>query len=246
LKFTSYSIEREKAYNMNKSIVFCLSAVVFVFAAVSCSQSVENESLSVRSSLVSDSGGDITACVYPENTETGNIVTGAVVLITGTNNVVTELSFSNDSQCYTGTIPDARTQDYYTVDVRSALCDEISYIIPHTRLVDRPAVSLFEDSDGSSVLSGKALSCSLPVQIAWGSYGSGIVYQVVIKSGLKTVVYKSTEEASLLIPSDTFTAGTLYYISIAAQYIRGDPYFKTADYYSVSSIKSAGISFNVQ
>lgn len=220
--------------------------LLFIVILSSCKQNEESPQIQLRASLLSSGGGVISASVYPENCETGNIVTGAVVLVYNSANEVTELPFDNDSQCYTETLSDTLTNDTYTVVVDSSLCDEMTMTVPHVQLQEKPVVSVFEDSDGNSVLEGTDVDSTLPLQIAWNSLGDDVVYKVTVQSSLSTVFIKSTQTANVVVPASTLEEGGSYYLSITAQYIQGDPYFKTESYYSASSIKSAGVSFNVQ
>ena len=87
---------------INKPLL--LSSLLLVPIILSCRQNEDSPQIQLRASLLSSSGGDITAYAYPENSETGNIVTGAVVLIYNSANEVTELSFDNSSQCYKATL----------------------------------------------------------------------------------------------------------------------------------------------
>jgi hypothetical protein len=71
------------------------------------------------------------------------------------------------------------------------------------------------------------------------------VYQIALKTALQTVYATSTNAATLTIPALTLPAGS-YWLEIIAQRIHGDPYFKGASYYAVSSLSSAGVSCNVE
>lgn len=226
--------------------ILLLSSLLLVPIILSCSQNEDSPQIKLRASLLSSSGGDITAYAFPENSETGNIVTGAVVLIYNSANEVTELSFDNSSQCYKATLSDTLEYDTYTVVASSSLCNDVAIAMPHKKLSEKPVASVFEDSDGNSVLKGNELDSALPIQISWNRLGDNVVYKVAIQSGLATAYVKSTQAPNITVPAGVLKTGGSYYMSVTAQCIKGDPYFKSEPYYSASSIKSAGVSFNVQ
>jgi hypothetical protein len=203
---------------------------------------MEDENFKIRASAVSDNTGYITFKVYPENSQ-GNIVSGAVVTVTDASNVIHLLDFSSSNQFYTKTI-EGITNSEYTIQVSSnCITNRHTMIIPHTLLTEKPAVSVLNDSDSNSALSGKELQSNQEIQLAWNNLGVDLVYNVSIKSTLKTVFSKSTQVPFIMIPADSLEKNSNYTLYINAQKIYGDPYFINADYYSVSSITSSGLSF---
>ena len=60
--------------------------------------------------------------------------------------------------------------DIYTFEINSILLDK-PYIIkvPYTKITKNPEITVFQDSNGNSVLNGESLTTGLPIQIAWTS-----------------------------------------------------------------------------
>lgn len=82
---------------MEKKILFLVTVILFT----SCNTSLNK--INVRISATSESNGEISFCVFPEN-EFGNIINGASISVNDGNNSITFLNFSNESQCYKGII----------------------------------------------------------------------------------------------------------------------------------------------
>ncbi len=222
---------------MKKYILLFIGFIIFT----SCQNNIE-ETFKVRVAAVSDNTEYITFNVYPENSQ-GNIVSGAVVTITDESNAVHLLPFSSGNQVYTETI-EGTNSSVYTVQVSSNCISQPRIIkILHTVLTEKPALTVFNDSDGNSALAGNELQSNKEIQLAWKSLGENVVYNVSIKSTLKTVFSKSTEIPLVIIPANTLKENSNYTVYITAQKIYGDPVFLKDDFYSASSITSSGISF---
>jgi hypothetical protein len=176
---------------------------------------------------------------------TGNSVSGALVTVHDETNKVTMLSYDSGSCTYSGDMEEPGVDMTYTVEVTTLLLDTpVIQKIPYSALSKKPDITVFQDALGNSVLKGQGLSGGAPLQIAWVSCGTGIVYQLAVKAALKTVYAASTSAETIIISSGAIPPG-VYTLKISAQKIYGDPYFKKADYCSMSSAKSIGLSFNV-
>ena len=195
----------------------------------------------VRGCLISADGSDVEMKVVVEN-ESGDCLTGAVVLATDSSNDVTILDYDSDLCCYSATV-DGLEENTYTIQVDSVSIGEIITLkIPHTRLLNKPVLVSLTDSKGNSVLSGATLSMDSSFYAAWDSCGENVVYKIAIKSPLETVWSSSSSSTNIEIPPNILKTG-IYYFYITAQKIYGDPYFSSSNYYSVSSIQSSGIQF---
>ncbi|MDY4610807.1 MAG: hypothetical protein SPD11_09380 [Sphaerochaetaceae bacterium] len=203
------------------------------------------QAVRIRTTVESSASSSMaTASVYLEGSD-GNALTGAVVLVTTMDNIVTKLDFDTAMYCYrTKTLPLSETQGYRFSVQSNANRKTISYTIPHRFLSTAPAVTLFEDSAGHSVLSGTSLDSAATVQIAWSPSANDCVYQISIKDAVQTLYSTSTAGTSVQIPAETLANGS-YYLEILAQSLFGDPTFQNEDYYSASSCSSSKVRFNV-
>ena len=198
----------------------------------------------VYGSITTINGGNAEIKAIVEN-EFGNCMTGAVVFVSDSKNSVTIMDYNSNSCCYTAVV-DAIEDDIYTITVDSiAIGKNIVITIPHTRLSTKPTILSFSDSNGNTVLSGDSLSKDCASYAAWESCGNDVVYHISIKSPLTTLWSGSSSSTSIDIPPYILKPG-IYYLCVTAQKIYGDPYFSSADYYSVSSIDSSNIQFYVE
>ena len=226
---------------MNKNLEITI-LLLFCSLARGCNKDISV--FRVRGSITSSEGKKANVKVIAEN-EFGDCMTGAVVLVTDSSNTVTVLEYDSDLCCYSSDVAGVENE-IYTIHVDSIAAGKIHTLkIPHTRLLEKPALISFSDSKGNSVLSGDKLSLHSSFYAAWNSCGNDIVYNVTIKTPVSTVWSSSSSSTNIEIPSDNFKAG-VYYIYITAQKIYGDPYFLSENYYSVSSMQSSGIQFYVE
>ncbi len=231
---------------MKISIIIISAVMLFTAGCENSSMTSDpNRDIEVRAVLESEVSNTGDLYVYVEGAD-GNELTGAVVLVSDSQNRVKKLSFNPDEYCYNSPIPLA-SDGTYTIRVDSQAADEAVILeVPHTILNVKPVLTSFQDADGNSVLSGQDLASNSEFQTAWNSTGSGVVYQVSIKTALRTIYSVSTEACNIIIPASTIPAGTNYYFDIVAQKIYGDPFFITDNFYSVSVIRSASVAFNVK
>jgi hypothetical protein len=175
----------------------------------------------------------------------GNSVSGALVTVSDETNKATILTYDSNACAYGADMEEPEADMTYTVELVTMLLDSpITREIPYSGLSKKPDVTVFQDASGNSVLNGQGLSGNAHFQIAWASCGTGVVYQLAVKAALKTVYATSTNAETVTIPAGDIPTG-IYTLEISAQRIYGDPYFKEADYCSLSSSKSMGLSFHV-
>jgi len=173
----------------------------------------------------------------------GNSVSGALVNVFDSLNQVTQLVYDSNSCSYSARIDE--NTDTYTFEIRSVLLDEPRHIIvPYTAITKSPNVTVFQDSAGSSVLNGEDLAIGLPIQIAWASSGTGITYQLSVRTALRSYYTVSTNAETITIPGNVIPQG-IFTLNISAQRIYGDPTYKTSNYYSLSNSSNIGMSFSV-
>jgi hypothetical protein len=224
-----------------------VGAFLFLCVLFSCTNSAQPDAeanVQVRTWITASGTGAVRCTVYIEG-PTGNSVSGALVTVHDETNKVNMLSYDSNSCTYTGDMEEPEADTIYTVEVTTVLLGApVIQTIPYTGLSKKPDITVFQDALGNSVLSGNGLSGSAPLQIAWMSCGVGVVYQLAVKAALKTVYAVSTNAETVTIRADIIPSGA-YTLEISAQKIYGDPYFKKADYCSMSSAKSMGLSFNV-
>jgi len=198
----------------------------------------------VRADFRYNGSGAIQAKVFVEGTD-GNSVSAAVVMVRDARNVVTQLDYVPSSLAYTGLLEEPDAYSVYTVEVATVLSDSIIALeVPYSKPSGVPNVTVFQDSGGNSVLNGQALVSSGGVQIGWADGGGGATYRVTIRTALKTVYAVSTKARTVTVPANAIPAGS-YVLEIVAQNTYGDLYFRSAPYYSASSLRAPLVSCNV-
>lgn len=208
----------------------------------SCEQ---RQAIRIRTTVESSATGSAaTANVYLEGSD-GNVLTGAVVLVSTADNIVTKLDFDSTAYCYrTKSLPLSKSQEYRFTIQSNAASKIITYTVPHSFISTQPIVNVFEGSSGKSVLKGDKLEATDAIQVAWSPSDGGNVYQITIKDSVQTVYSTATSGTFVRIPADTLASGS-YYLEITAQSLYGDPLFQDADFYSASSCKSTKVRFDV-
>jgi len=178
----------------------------------------------------------------------GNLVSGAVVLVSNSVNGVNKCSYDPATWSYNGKYP-IPADGLINIIINSILSPvPVTYSIFHRQIINKPIINVFEDSSGASVLLGMALDFLNEVQIGWTSCGEGIVYHISIKSSLQTLYEASTESLTHFISGGKFaiSPGQIYYLQVNAQRIIGDPLFQKNNYYSAAIRTGDIISFNVR
>ena len=198
----------------------------------------------VRAAFRSSGTDTVQARVFVEGPD-GNAVSGAVVTVRDNRNILTQLDYNSSAHSYNGLLEEPSNDTVYIVEIYTILSgDIINLTVPYSRLADAPYVTVFQDSAGNSVLNGQSLVSSRPIQIGWVDSGEGVVYQVTLRTALRTVYTVSTEARTVTIPANTVTSGS-YLLEISAQKIHGDIYFRNAHYYSASFLTAPMVSCNV-
>lgn len=201
----------------------------FLFAG--CNDGTENTEPQVRASIKFSSTNMVRAAVFVEGPN-GNSLTGALVTVKNDRNILTQLPYESSTSSYNGVIEEVIGN--YTVEVKSILSKKVTRLkIPYSLPSGAPNVTVFQDEDGNLALRGQSLSSNRRIQITWFDCGEGVVYQVAIKSALRTVYSVSTEACILSLLPDTLPVGA-YLLEIAAQKIEGDVTFTKKPYYSAS------------
>jgi len=228
-----------------------IALILLLSEFVSCNDPVQDTPKiepRVRAALRSNGADTIQAKVFVEGPD-GNSVSGAVVVVRDSRNAVTQLDYNSSSHSYNGILEEppvaANSETLYAVEIATILSgDIITLSVPYTKLENPPNVTVFQDSDGNSVLHGQSLSSSLPVQIGWADSGEGAVYQVAIKTALRTMYAVSTEARTVTVPANTVQPGS-YLLEISAQKTHGDVFFRSAQFYSASFASAPLVSCNV-
>jgi hypothetical protein len=206
-------------------------------------QEALNSNVRMRASIVSTGSGFVCCTVNVEG-PSGNSISGAVVTVCDTANHITILQYDSTTCVYSETIEES-DDTIYRFEANSILRNDIFVIeVPYTKISSKPQIIVFQDEIGNSVLNGQSLADNKSIQIAWSSSGEKINYQITIKTALKTIYSVSTNAENLFIPASIISKG-IYTVEIFAQKIYGDPYFKESNFCSISSLKSAGLTFNV-
>jgi hypothetical protein len=178
----------------------------------------------------------------------GELLNGAVVLAHNTANSVKKLDYDVNSGAFKTTYPIPEDGIVY-ISIKSVILDSIlHYTIAHKQVLAKPAIVVFEDSAGKSVLAGHVIDAMLDLKIGWTTVEEGIIYQVLIKDAVSTLYEEATEASHITIPAGTLraAAGTTYNVQIVAQRLYGDPFFIRENYYSASLLTGERLNFNVQ
>jgi hypothetical protein len=178
----------------------------------------------------------------------GNLVSGAVVLVSNSINGIHKCTYNPATGSYNGKYP-IPADGLIKITINSVLSPvPASCTVFHKQIINKPIINVFEDSSGSSVLLGSALNILKEVQIGWTSSGEDVVYHISIKSSLQTLYEASTENLTHFIQGGTLliSPGQTYYLQINAQRIIGDPFFQKNNYYSAAIRTGEAVSFNVR
>lgn len=221
--------------------VFCLFILLFL---VSCQNDV-SQKIQIRTTIESVKDGDATVSVFLEG-PLGNTVDGALVLVSDSSNSVSQIRFDPTRHCYCSTLPVPFNREFQFT-IQSVLLDsQLQYSIIHEVIPHAPIIAEFRDSKGNSVLSGQKLSRESSIQVNWDSVIENAVYCLAISTPFADIYTGSTRETSMTIPPLPDTGTSSLYLSITAQSIRGDPFFVTHPYYSVSIYPSASTGFSFE
>ena len=174
----------------------------------------------------------------------GNVPTGARVLLETPAKAISWLYFDNDTNMYETTLTSPISGDY-TVSVRSTL-GNVESVVPYVSLSFTPTVQTLQDAEGTTAGGTKALQSSLAISAAWEAIAGATAYQVSVMQGASTIVMVSTRGTSYMFPPRTFTSGKTYTLRVEAQYIVGDPYLRDKDYYAFSYVDSPDYYFTTE
>jgi len=200
----------------------------------------------VRANVIQD-GTDAVQCVLYAEGPFGDALSGAAATVNDPDNRMALLVYDASSCSYLAQLPAPSQETIYTFEVTSIILDEpLTIQVPYTPVETAPAVSVFQDSAGNDFFNAGKVAHTSPIQIGWESCGEDLTYQIDIKTTVKTVYSASTKALTVTIPADTLSGGVNYILQITAQALRGDPFYKTANYYSLSSKTSAGVYFDAE
>jgi len=239
--------------HFNKLFVFLILTLFLSCSTEEPKEEEENKSdstnfaFSPRISIVSQNTNIADVNVEIEGFD-GNLVSGAVVLVSNNINGVNKCAYDPTTGSYNCKFP-IPTDGIIKITIKSVLSTvPVTYSIFHQQIINKPIINVFEDSTGASVLLGTALDFLKDVQIGWTSCGEEIVYHINIRSSLQTIYEATTESLTHFIQGGKFliSPGQIYYLQINAQRIIGDPFFQKNNYYSAAIRTGDVISFNVR
>jgi hypothetical protein len=229
---------------MRKIVYFILACFTLFFSSCDTGNNLSKPQVNVRATVESQNSDTALITVYLEGPD-GNLVSGAIVMVSDTQNAALKINFDDSTSAYKGNYP-IPTDGIINITVRSVLLDNpVNLTIEHKPIYIKPSVQIFEDSLGNSVLNGQPIKRSSPLQIAWNSCGSGVIYQVLVKTAFQILFSAATNGLSFEIPAESIASGNGYVVQIIAQNIAGDPFFQNDNYYSSSIMAGNNLSFNV-
>jgi hypothetical protein len=221
---------------------FLILAVCFIF--FSCDNS-EPTMPRVRAVLKSTGAGGVRATVFVEGPD-GNSLSGAMVTVKDTRNALLQLNYDSVACSYNGITEELPGESSYDVEVATIISPrKINLTVPYSRISVAPNITVFQDAEGQSVLHGQNIKSNQPVQIGWAGSGEAAVYQVTIKTALRTVYSVSTNANTVMVPAGVVPPGS-YVLELSAQKIQGDAFFNSSSYYSLSFINASPVSCNVE
>ena len=225
-------------------------SAILVFALAGCVQGSTDEDgtgqdsgISCWASLEETSLNQVHLSVLLENAS-GNVPTGARVLLKTPANELSWVYFSSSSNRYESTLSSFVSGDY-EISVHSA-SGNTTLTIPMVRLSGTPDITTLQDATGVAAGTGQKLNASSEISAEWQTIEGASVYKGTITCGVVTSYTFSSLTNSILIPADTLQAGKTYSISIEAQYLNGDPYLMERQYYAFSYSKSPDYYFTLQ
>jgi hypothetical protein len=225
---------------VKKLNLICIAGFILFFTA--CSR--DEDKLNVRITATSKNAGDIEFSVVLENA-CGNVINGASVFVRDCENIITHLIFDNESQSYKGEL--SSTGNLFAVEVRSLLLENRKQIeIPHKVLFEKPAINIFSDSEGNSVMEGNTLDSNKEISLSWKKIDDDVVYTLVLRNAGQILFCKSTQSNSMVLPAKSLPENSLLFANVSCQKNYGDITYSKCDYYSVSIIESSSISFNTK
>ncbi len=220
------------------------SIFLLMFVIISCKQG-NVKKVNARVFIESNKNSESIIKVFLEDIY-GNTLTGAKIICVDKNNRASLLDFDALKYYYWAEteLPSFGNVKFYIKS--NALNKSLLLTIPHEKIISKPKLIVFQDSDAKSVLKGENLSAQKEIQIAWESMGDNCVYTVEIKTSLSTVYSYASTASNIIIPANTLKTNKNYYLVITAQKYSGDPLFERFNYYSFSSTQTGGINFGTQ
>ncbi len=220
--------------------------IFLMFAIISCKQGNDDvKKVNARVLIESNKNSESIIKVFLEDIY-GNTLTGAKIICVDKNNRASLLDFDALKYYYWTETELPASGDVRFYIKTNALDESLVVTIPHEKIISKPKVIAFQDSDAKSVLKGEDVSAKKEIQIAWYSMGDNCVYTIEIKTSLSTVYSCASTSSNITIPENTLKSNKNYYLVITAQKYSGDPLFEKVNYYSFSSTQTGGINFGTQ
>jgi len=223
--------------------VWCAVVVLVVTFLSSCTMDSERLSLGCWVSMEQTGASAAKVRVRLEDAS-GNVPTGARVLLETPAAALSWLYFDNETNMYETSLTSPISGDY-TVSVRSTL-GNVESVVPYVSLSATPTVQTLQDAEGTTAGGNKSLKSSLAISASWQAIAGATAYQVAVMQGASTIVIVSTTGTSYVFPPGTFTSGKTYALRVEAQYIAGDPYLRDKDYYAFSYSDSPDYYFTTE
>lgn len=220
----------------------CFSVLIAINAFLSCSHDAVSE-LPCWATMEALSGGRVAVRAGFED-GSGDVPTGAKVLLVSPANEVTWLRYDSSSCVYSAILV-APMEGDYRIDIQSVL-GRTGASLSFKQISGKPSIISMQDGAGAEVGTGRKLRADLPISISWRSCGNASVYQVRFDAVDGGNLVLASSEASLLVEPGTLAAGATYSVVISAQYIYGDPYLRERNTYAYSFAESSEYSFSTE
>lgn len=223
---------------------FILLAVIYLLP--SCAQPLESSPKKggLRVILESAYGVPLEIRAYAEGSD-GQFLTGALVRVQFPSQEVSVLNYKPSEGCFYSIKNPVSKGEYQFRLSSKSLSEDLVLSLEHTPLDKRPVLNELESSTSKSALKGDVLPIEQVLNVGWSEVPGANSYSVQVTNGSAVVYGASTTDTALEIPANCLPAGRLT-ILVKAQFLRGDPSFREADYYSVSHSMSSIFQFSTQ
>lgn len=207
---------------------------------VSCAMDADNSYLGCWVTMEKTGSTTARIRVRLEN-DSGNVPTGARVLLETPAGAISWLYYNASSNLYETTLS-SPVSGNYIVSVESSL-GKVERKISYVSLSDIPNIQTVQDAAGTIAGSDVGLDATKEISLSWDGVPGATVYQGTVTNGANMVLVFSTIDTVYPIAPDTLQPDKTYALMVTAQYIAGDPYLRESDYYVFSYSESPEFYF---
>jgi predicted component of type VI protein secretion system len=178
----------------------------------------------------------------------GQALSGALVTVTDPSGAVQLVPYDSRRAAYVLTTPVRAGAHAVSVDSRAV--SALPVTVPVLALTPRPDVLGAQDALGRDTRDLARLSAAQTIRLNWQPTVGAARYLVEARQFGRTVATVQTSDAQVLLPANTFraendTTGSPATVVVTATTQSGDLTFRTAPYFSVTSVTGRSLTFGV-